>query len=362
MAIPPERLQAFKAALDAAARPLFFYDGDADGLTSFILLYKYKKEGKGIMISGRPQLTTDFVRKYEEYEPDAVFILDTAQLTQEFIDAIHCPIYWLDHHDPKHPELKLPKRMHYFNPRLYDDKDGRPTSFWAYQVTKENLWIAMIGVIGDYHFDDEMAAHFRTEYPDYLPIDITNQGKALFHSLLGELIRVVNFNLKGAVASCLASVKILARIEHPDEIMQQTSPRGKYLWKRYQRVLTHYQRLYNQALSKNTDEHFLIFIYEHDLFSLSGDLANELKYNFQDKAVVIGRANEGKVMMSLRSENYEVLPALQVALRQVHGYGGGHPKACGAAVAQDDFDTFLTVFKEEFLKQLPEKGKDNNNI
>ena len=56
-------------------------------------------------------------------------------------------------------------------------------------------------------------------------------------------------------------------------------------------------------------------------------------------------------MMSLRSENYEVLPALQAALKDVDGYGGGHPKACGGVVAEKDFDIFVEKFKSEFLKQ-----------
>lgn len=352
MAIPEEKLQEFRAALDKAAKPLFFYDGDADGLTSYALLYKYKKEGHGIMISGRPQLNSDFARRYEEYMPDTVFILDTAQLTQEFIDAVQCPIYWLDHHDPHHPELKLPKRMHYYNPRLWDDSDGRPTSFWAYKITKQNIWIAMAGIVGDYHFDEEIANDFREEYPEYLSKDIHHQGEALFDSKLGELIRVLNFNLKGPVSNCLASVKILTRIEHPDEIMKQTSPKGKYLWKRYQRVMQHYEKLYATVMKEaGKDENFIIFTYQNDVYSLSGELANEVKYHNKDKATIIGRVHDGKVMMSLRSENYDILPALQAALKDVDGYGGGHPKACGGVVAEKDFDVFIKKFKEVFLEQ-----------
>ena len=352
MAIPEEKLQEFRDALASSAKPLFFFDGDADGLTSYALLYRHKKEGKGVIISGRPQLNGDFVRKYEEYMPDAVFILDTAQLTQEFIDAVRCPIYWLDHHDPNHPELKLPSRVHYYNPRLCDDADGRPTSYWAYRLVDDDIWIAMAGIVADYHFDEDIAAKFREQFPQYLSKDIHHQGEALFDSKLGELIRVLNFNLKGPVSTCLTSVKILTRIQHPDEIMEQESPKGKYLYKRYQRVMHHYEKLYKEAAEEaKNDKDFVIFTYQNDVYSLSGELANEVKYRNQDKAVIIGRRHDGRVMMSLRSEEYEVLPALQEALKEVDGYGGGHPKACGAVVAEQDFDRFVARFKEEFLRQ-----------
>ncbi|MBN1274932.1 DHH family phosphoesterase [Candidatus Woesearchaeota archaeon] len=355
MAIPEDRLHAFRKALDEAARPLFFFDGDADGLTSYALLYRYKKEGKGVMISGRPQLNSDFSRKVDEYAPDAVFILDTAQLTQEFVDHIACPMHWLDHHDPKHPELRLPKRMHYYNPRLWDDDDGRPTAYWAYRIVQQDLWIAMAGIIGDYHYDASLAEELRKFFPELLPKTITHQGEALFDSPLGTLIRILNFNLKGPVSSCLTSVKILTRIDHPDEILKQETARGRYLYKRYERVLKHYRKLLDEAMEEaKKDEDYVIFTYEDDTYSLSGELANEVKYRNKDKAVIIGRKHDGKVIMSLRGEHHEVLGPLRAALTVTEGYGGGHPKACGAVVPEERFGEFV----EEFKKKYQELRKD----
>ena len=351
MSIPSDQLEAFREALDRAARPLFFFDGDADGLTAFTLLYKYKKEGRGVMISGRPQLNEDFLRKYEAYQPDVVFILDTAQVTQEFIDGVRCPIYWLDHHEPQQGSLQLPKRVHYLNPRLENPDDGRPTAFWAYQIARqeENIWIAMVGIIGDYFFDEFLAERLRERFPEYLSRKITHQGEALFDSPLGTLIRVMNFNLKGAVSDSMTSVKIFTRIEHPDEILHQESPRGRYLWKRYLRVMKHYERLFAEAEQQiDAKDPFIVFVYQNEVFSLSSELANELKYRHKEKVVVVGRRHEGKVMMSLRSEVVPILPSLQKALGEVEGYGGGHPRACGAVVAEKDFDRFIKLFREAF--------------
>lgn len=353
MSIPTEKIDEFRDALDKSARPLFFYDGDLDGLSSYTLLFKYKGEGKGIMVSGRPKLGEDFARKYEEYQPDAVFILDLAQITQEFIDMIPAPIYWLDHHEPEHPELHMPKRMKYYNPRLWNNEDGRPTAYWAYLIAnKQDVWIATAGIISDYHFEEAVIEEFRKFYPDLLPRTIKHQGEALYDSKIGELIRILNFNLKGPVSNALTSVKIFTRIEHPDEILKQESAKGKYLYKRYEKVNVEYQKLLTLAKTSSAgDKDFMIFTYHHDKYSLSGELANELKYRNKNKAVIIGRHHDNKVIMSIRSENYEVHEALKVAMEGKDGHGGGHPKACGALIAENDFPEFIEQFKAKFLEE-----------
>ena len=116
--------------------------------------------------------------------------------------------------------------------------------------------------------------------------------------------------------------------------------------------MEHYERLIAAAQEhvKKKDD-VIVYIYNNDTYSLSGELANELKYRNKEKAVIIGRKHDGKVMMSLRSETYEVLGPLQAALKEVEGYGGGHPLACGAAVIQEHFDAFLELFKRAYKEQ-----------
>ncbi len=334
MGITTKELTEMKEAIEKAANPLFFFDGDTDGLASFTLLYKLKGEGRGVMISGRPLLTEDYLKKIDYYQPDLVVILDLATITQEFIDGIKVPVYWLDHHQPNN-EIRLPKNFHYLNPRLKDPEDGRPTSYWAYQIAKKDLWVAMTGIIGDYYY--LLVDELRKEYPDLLPEEITDQGQALFNSPLGELIRIINFNLKGAVRECMTSVKIFTRIESPYEILRQETPRGRYLWKKAQKVMKEYELLLKRAEENIKQEEPIILL---------GELANELKVKNPDKIVIVGRKNDERIIMSIRGEKKEVLGPLQEALKGVNGYGGGHPKACGASVEEKDFEKFLEQFKK----------------
>ena len=68
-----------KEELDNCKNPLFFFDDDPDGLASFLLLYRYLREGHGIIVKTHPKLTDKFVPKIEEYSADKVFVLDASQ-------------------------------------------------------------------------------------------------------------------------------------------------------------------------------------------------------------------------------------------------------------------------------------------
>ena len=61
-----KQLTFLREELATAQNPLFFYDDDPDGLSSFLLLYRYKKEGKGVIVKTTPKLGSIFVNKVKE--------------------------------------------------------------------------------------------------------------------------------------------------------------------------------------------------------------------------------------------------------------------------------------------------------
>ena len=48
-------------------KPILFFHDDPDGLASFLLLYRYIKEGKGVVVKTYPRIDNKFVNKVEEY-------------------------------------------------------------------------------------------------------------------------------------------------------------------------------------------------------------------------------------------------------------------------------------------------------
>src|SRR3990167_493817 len=137
--LTPKEVQFVREELASAKNPLFLYDGDADGLASFLILYRIHREGKGIRVSTTSKIDMQFLRRVDELNPDKIFILDIPMLDQEFVDNAKRPIFWIDHHQPQ--EIN---KVHYYNPRIKDKDAYVPTTYMAYQISgnEEDLWIA----------------------------------------------------------------------------------------------------------------------------------------------------------------------------------------------------------------------------
>jgi single-stranded DNA-specific DHH superfamily exonuclease len=343
--LSPKEVLQLKDALESCKHPIFFFHDDPDGLASFLLFYRKVKEGKGYCVKAFPHITADFARKVEEYDADAVFILDIAMVDQEFIDAVKVPVYWIDHHAPLQRE-----RVKYFNPRVTNG-ENIPTPVLCWQVIGEenpqDLWIATTGAVGDWHWP-KFAKELQEQMPGFLPPEIKEVQEALFNSPLGQMVKVFSFNLKGPTSEVNKSIKVLTRLDNPDEIMKQTTARGRLIHKKYSFINGIYEKMLETILQNPTKDKLLVHTYSHDELSLTKDLANELLYKFKDKVIVLGRIKSGEVRCSLRAPaDIQIDKALEKALIGIQGYGGGHEQACGAGIKQEDFEKFIENLKRE---------------
>ena len=336
MALTNKQHEEMRAELKSSFRPLFFFDDDADGLAAFLLFYRFCGEGKGVIVKTTPNITETFLRKVEEYQPDKIFILDIASVEQGFIDKAKTPIVWVDHHEPvKRSSVK------YFNPKESNEKDNTPTSVICYEAVRQDLWIAAVGAIGDWFipgFLDEAAK----KYPDLIRKS-NYAGELLHETKIGMLARVFSFIMKGQSDTVKKCLNVITKIESPYEILNQETPKGKFIHKRFSFINKKYEALLEQA-KKSAKSDFLVFIYE-DQISFTGDLSNELLYLFPEKHIVVGRVRSGFLKLSLRS-NKNMLSAVNRALNGVNGFGGGHKNACGAVIKEEHFGKFIDSLKK----------------
>jgi len=333
-----KQFQQIRDELDNCQNPIFFFDDDPDGLCAFLLLYRYKKEGHGFVVKTHPKLDVRSAPKIEQYDADKVFVLDVANLEQDFIDASKAPVIWIDHHGPFERT-----GMRYFNPRINDKNVNIPTTYMCYKVVQQDLWIAMVGCIADYYMPDFLN-EFKKKYPDLLNGKKT-VGDIYFSSKLGTLIKIFSFCLKGKTSEVVKSMKILTRIESPYEILNQETAKGKFIFKRYEKINKLYDSLLEDAVKAAGKEKMLVFTYSEDKMSFTGDLANELLHKFPDKIIIVGRKKDDDVRMSLRSRNILIPPILEKSLAGLEGYGGGHEYACGANIKETDFKEFVKRIK-----------------
>ena len=328
-----EQLQEIRNFLKKSKNPLFFFDDDPDGLAAALTLKKSINRGNLVPLKVPPTEETIYFRKIEEYNPDTVFILDRPIVSQNVFDRIKVPVIWIDHHEPLERF-----NVHYYNPMVLDKDDNRSTSFWAYQVAKKNLWIAMIGIIGDWYIPP-----FIKKFPYKRLLNNKKTPPAIiFDSDFGKLIGLFGFMLKGQTEDVKQSLAAIESIKTPYQILNQTTKHGKYLYQRYEKINKEYQMLYKKAAESDDKQEPYVFTYPSTKTSFTGILSNELLYRMKHhETFIIARLKDNEYRISLRGRTKPILPILKKVLLQVRGYGGGHQLACGASVHKDDFIKFI---------------------
>jgi len=322
-------------------RPLFLFHDDPDGLASFLLFYRWKKEGRGFPIKAVPRITIAYLQKIEDYDADKVFILDIANVDQEFLDLVKVPVVWIDHH-----QLLERDKVMYFNSRKRDNLNV-PTPKMCYEIVEQDLWLAVCGCVGDWYLPEDLLPEFRKKYPDLLPETIKTVEQALFETKVGLIAKIFSFNLKGKTQEVMKAIKVLTRIESPYELLNQETPKARLIYKKFEQVNQKYEELLARALKNVKKDEIFIFTYTEDQLSLTKDLANELLYRQPDKIIILGREKLGELRCSLRSAKYDLSQILKKALIGIQGYGGGHEHACGASIKKEDFEIFIENIRNE---------------
>ena len=344
--IPESKLKEIRTYLEKSENPLFFFDDDPDGLCSYLLLKRHYGKGKGIP-SKSGYLDEKFLRKVEEYSPDLVVILDKPLVKQEFVNKINVPIIWIDHHP-----LSNLKGVHYYNPLQKNKEDNRPVTYWCYKITKrkKDLWLATLGCVADWHIPD-FAKEFSKKYPEMFPKDIKDPAKAIYETELGQLIKIFGFILKGKISEVKASISVLTKIENPYEILNQTTPKGKYIFKKIKKADSIYKSLFEKAKSEVTKDDFFVFFIPMRKMAMAREIATELNYNYPKKAIIVAREKEESISVSVRSAKHNVQKIMEYSLKELEkSYGGGHIHACGGNIAEEDCEEFLKKFKEGLKK------------
>ncbi len=330
-------LKQIKKYLEDSSNPLIFFDDDADGLASFLLIKKYLNRGRGVTVKNNV-LDESYLKSVDYYNPDLILVLDKHGISQDFVDKINVPILWIDHHP-----IEEVKGVKHFNPKYLDKNDNKPTSYWCYELVKENLWIASVGIISDWCL--EYYKEFCEKYKDLANPQLKEPPEVLFNTKIGILSKLFTFILRGKTADVKKYINVLTRIDDPHEILDRTTPRGKFIYNKFDKVNKEYEKVLEDALKNHIKyKKILLYTYMTKDASYTTILANELMYKFPDKVIIIAREKNEKMKISLRSNykgNILIPPLMSKALQGLKGYGGGHDHACGGQVDKEDFKEFV---------------------
>lgn len=336
-----EQIKEIRGYIEKSKNPLFLFDDDPDGLTSYLLLKKHYKKGVGVCVKASPNSGVVYTAAVNRHKPDLAVILDKPFLDQEIINDMNVPIVWIDHHQPIKRE-----GVRYYNPMIENDTDNRSTSYWAYRIVEENEWLAVVGIIGDWQMPEEKILK-NFEYREMLGNGKT-PPELMFDSEYGKLIKVFSFIMKGTTEITNKSIELLEKINDPMEILEQSSANGKLIYERFEKNNREYEKLLNDALSQKDNSNVLVYTYPGGDRSFTGTLANELLHRMPNEIIILGREKDGDMRMSLRSKDRAILPVLKKVLEVIEGHGGGHLQACGASVKMEDFPKFVELIKKGF--------------
>jgi len=345
--IVQSQLQEIKEHLENSQNPLFFFDNDVDGLCAFLILQRAIGRGKGVTIKSFPDLKEQYLRKVEELNPDTIFILDKAELSKEFVEAVEkkgIPMIWIDHHETKTPKEIIDKTFYYSS-----YPSAEPTTYITQKIfdRKKDLWLAIIGCIGDVYMPD-FAEDFEKASPELLNSKIS-AFKALNSTEIGKIIRMLNFGLMDSTTNVVKLIKYLFKAKNAYDLLEENQY-TKQFHKRYNQLNEFFNKQIEKAENSiKKDSPIIFFTYSGDT-SMSSEISNKLSYNHQDKLVVVAFKRPEKVNISIRGKN--ALKITKKAIEDIEGAtGGGHEVATGAMVPIDDFEKFkenITKLTKEF--------------
>ncbi len=339
-----KQIDEIREHLEKAQNPVFFFDNDADGLCSFLLLQRFIGRGRGVPIKSFPEMTVDYFRKVTELNADYIFILDKHAVSEEFfkeVEQINLPVIWIDHHKTN---TKIPKFVNYYNPLINAPDSYIPVTFICYKIVqkKEDLWIAVAGCIYDGVVPD-FYPEFEKKFPE-VSIKSDKAFEIYFKSGIGKITQIFNFALKDKITNVVNMLKFLMKANSPNDVLEENS-RNHIMHERFNQIKKRYDPLIKKAkiIGKNSGK-ILFFQYSGDM-SISADIARELAYLFPEKIIIVAYISGEKVNISVRGKN-----SREKILKFIDGLegatGGGHEEAVGIKISKNDLEKFRERLKE----------------
>jgi len=333
------QIKEIKDHLEKAQNPIFFFDNDADGFCSFLILQRFIRRGKGVPVRSFPGLNKEYFRKVSEFGSDYVFILDKPVVEKDFFEEaekINVPIVWIDHHEID--KSTIPKFIHYYNPFHNKGKSNEPVTYLCYSVSKkkEDMWLEIAGCVSD-RFVPKEYDEFTEKYPD-LSVKSKNAFDIFYKSQIGKIARIFGSGLKDRTTNVINMIRFLMKVKTPYEVLEENS-KNHTMHRRFNQISSIYQKLLNKAVPVGRNQGKILFFQYGGDMSISSELSNELNYMFPDKIIVVAYISGIKANVSVRGKNVREI-VLSAISDLENATGGGHENAVGAQVRIEDLEKF----------------------
>ncbi len=358
-----EQIKKIGKFLQAKGKRILFYHRDADGVCSAALMMLMYPDMVPVPRTG-PSMEEKFVSDVIKQRPDLVVFLDMP-VDQEWekIEKIkkqlpETKILIIDHHIPE-KNLNSGNVVH-FNPKFKKDV-YLPASYLVYRIlekiekdVKEFIWIACMGVIGDYGFDECK--------------DLLKECKKAYHGLLGDDPFKSKLGRGVELISAAITLKGVRGANNALETLLTTDSYGEFAnskelneWKKivnkeFDDIIKNFEAEEKKARKNKSNQvevypklNLIIYILDTKL-SMTSAISSNLAIKNPDKTIMIVKRSDDEWKISMRNQSGKVNlnEIVKKAVKGI-GSGGGHIKAAGAFV--NDFEEF----KKRFVNGLSSK-------
>ena len=341
-----ERLEKALGLASPSRKGMLLYHGDADGVTSAALFLRFFR---GFIYSPRkgPSIGEDLERVILEKSPKLLVFLDLPvdqerEALKRLLKALpDLKIAILDHHIPEKDITS--KRIIHINPRFIRKDAYIPGACMVYRFLEEIgkpvrplIWIAAIGVIGDYGWPDcpGLMEEARKEYPYLLKGEPRKSRLGHGADMIAAASTLKGLYGVGASLKALLPAECLEDFEGYKELKEW---KGEYD-REFESVMEEFR--------KEKQEGDLITFEVKSSLSITSQLSTHIGEKYPDKTVAIRKAFGEKWKVSLRNQEGRVNLGriVKKAVKGI-GSGGGHEKAAAALV--DDWEKFLKRLRKE---------------
>lgn len=345
-----KQLQEIRGHLENAKNPVFFFDNDADGVCSFLILQRFIGRGKGISLKGIPSLQKEYFKRVEELGADYIFCLDRPSIDKDFMRLAEekgLPVVCIDHHQYEGELIE-----NYYN-TFHASGKNEPTSYLCYMATgrKEDMWLAVIGCIGD-GFIPEFFEEFKKQHPELIDAPYKTAFDISFKTRLGKIISVINLALKDKTSNIVSFLKFMIKAGSPHDLLEENSKTKGFL-KRYEYLKKCVDKIVEKAERQVDKKKKILFFTYGGEMSLSQHVSDDLMYHYPDIIIAVGFVKGNSAKFSLRWSS-DIRTLAMSAIKNIDGAtGGGHKNSCGVQMTADS----VPKFRENLLELT---GKTND--
>jgi single-stranded DNA-specific DHH superfamily exonuclease len=314
---------------------LLIFHQDVDGLCSAaITFFALKKLGlKASAISADIENRKEILKRGKKFSKIILLDLPISGI-EKSIANLEKKFFIIDHHEL--PKLKI-KNTFFFNPRIFNKKIYQPASYVAYKffsrlIDLENKeWIAVLGTIGDYGFEDckdllnkwikvrRKQNVWRTTFGKAAILLYNSAIEIGFETALRILLKAKN------ISELIENKKINSANKKLKKYLKQ---KLKELWKNSERF----------------DEVNLIFCVMKKIKKRVGSIiVSQLARKYPNKLIFLLTKRGKFYKIHARGEKVN----LGKLLKKLN-VGGGHERAAGGLIRENK----LLIFKKRLLKEL----------